>query len=110
MTVPVRDAFAMQIVRPESRPTVSACLLVVNSGLAAVSAAVGGRLIRSEGYLLPFVATAALYTLSGLAYLLFWGTGKAAVAAHTGEPGQPADIVARASVSVTPRAATTGED
>lgn len=90
MTVPVRDAFAMQIVRPESRPAVSAILLLVNSGLGAISAAAGGRAIRLLGYRLPFVATAGLYTLSGLAYLLFWGTGKAAVAAHVEEPG-PAD-------------------
>jgi predicted MFS family arabinose efflux permease len=66
---PIAEAFSMEILDPGERGTMVGLRSTAGQTLSGIGAFTGSRLMAGGDYVTPFVAMAALYTLSAI---LFW--------------------------------------
>jgi len=74
MTIPVRDAFVMNVVPARLRATVNAILLLVGQAIAFVVIPHGGALMQNGRLWLAYSLTALLYVASAILYWRFFAT------------------------------------
>ncbi|HEX2514308.1 MAG TPA: MFS transporter [Chloroflexota bacterium] len=75
MAFPLQTSFTMGALRPALRGTGNALLILAGNVSRAASTLAGGALIERSGYRLPYLLTAAIYTLGTLLFWLWFGSG-----------------------------------
>jgi predicted MFS family arabinose efflux permease len=73
MAAPLQTSLTMGRLRPESRGSGNAFLLLVANLTRAASTLVGGAMIEQTGYRVPYLLTAALYAAASVLLWLWFG-------------------------------------
>lgn len=73
MAAPLHVSFRMAVVPAALHGTASSAIWVADQVTRAASTWIGGRLIESVGYRVPYMATAVCYVAASLLYLLWFG-------------------------------------
>jgi predicted MFS family arabinose efflux permease len=74
MGQPISTNFAMEKVKEKEQALTNALLMLSWTGSWAISANLGGRLIKAYGFTLPLLITVGLYVISSVLYYLFFSS------------------------------------
>ena len=76
MSHPISTNFAMEKVKEKEQALANALLMLSWTGSWAVSANLGGRLIKAYSFTPPLLITVGLYVISSVLYYLFFSSGE----------------------------------
>ena len=83
MSMPLVSSFTMEILDPKERATMSSALSMTWTLGWGLSARLGGYLMKTYAYNLPYFFTALLYVVSALAFYYFFAPREAEMLSHT---------------------------
>jgi hypothetical protein len=74
MGQPISTNFAMEKVKEKEHALTNALLMLSWTGSWAISANLGGKLIKAYGFTLPLLITIGLYAFSSILYYIFFSS------------------------------------